>query len=160
MTTLLFFTFNYLYPTSNQPPYEQLVIASLDKPYEHTNNRKGVIMEDSRTQAIDAYVAKDYKKAIDSYQLITSSENATIEDHFFLGLSYLYVDQTSNAIPKLKKALAIPTTAKSDFRSKEIIHWYLALAYLKDNKVGLAKEELKKIKGHKKQKALELLRHL
>lgn len=156
---LLLFTLYQLSDTGVQQNYQELVATHLAEKYTHINVRKGLSQDDLRTLATEAYVSDNYPTAIDYYkQVIQLSAGPKIEDHFFLGLSYLYNNQLELAINTLQPTLEMDIT--SNFQSKEIINWFLGLAYLKTNNIEAAKIELAKIKGPKKQKAKELLEQL
>ena len=126
--------------------------------YELLSIKKELTKEDQRTVAANAYINDNYDKAIFHFEQITQSPTSGIEDYFYLGLSYLYANQTNKAIPALQKALDLPHS--DNIHSKKIINWYLGLAYIKDNQIEKAKEELEKIVGPKEPKARALLKLL
>ena len=151
-----------VFPLFAEPTTQDLLVAYLDTPYEHSNNKKGVTKEDARMRATDAYNRKDYPTVIRLYQQIINAGEGDIGTHFYLGLSYLYDEQILEAIQQLTQAYAMPPS--NDIQDKTTIAWYLSLAYLKNDQVPLAKDLLEKVvvEGVKKQKekARELLQTL
>jgi len=147
----------FLYQSQVQPTALQLTDGYLAKKYTHIGLKKGIEIDDIRIIAIDAYNTNDYPKAITLYQKIIASEENNIEDFFFCGLAYLYSNQSEKAVPLFQKGLTMPPSL--DLRSKEILRWYLALAYIKSDRSEEAKRELEIITSSSgtKQKAAEKL---
>jgi len=155
---LLFLVSTLLYQTMMQPDALHLADQHLSKKYDLNNIKKGGNIDEIRTRAIDNYNLNNYDKAIVLYQEVLTIGDGNIEDNFFLGLSYLYVNQSDKSIPFFKTSIDLPLS--SDFRSKEIIHWYLSLAYIKAGELEEAKKELNIIieaGGLRKSQAAELL---
>jgi len=132
----------------------------LSEKFPHTSKRKSPSADDARNKAIEAYVTDNYTASIYNYKIVVASEDSTIEDDFFLGQSYLKLNQPKEAINIFIEALKKTDSPYSTFRSKETIHWYLGLAYLKIGDTTSAIEALQMIDGPKKDKAQELLKAL
>jgi tetratricopeptide (TPR) repeat protein len=91
--------------------------------------------------AMAAYEANDYAGAIEQLETLTELEPANAADvHFYLGISLLMVDRKEDAIIRLKEALQFSSGAQNESR-----HYYLALAYLKENDLQQATVELDKV---------------
>lgn len=93
--------------------------------------------------AMDSYEAKNYAVTINSLtDLLEKNQVDKIYQpnaRFYLGLSYLATGKTTEALNQFQQV-------KSD-RLGFHIHWYTALAHLKNENIGLAKQELLEIKS-------------
>lgn len=88
------------------------------------------------TDAFIAYTQKEYKKAIVLFEKAHASDKKS-EILFYEANALLASGHTEQAIEKLKEHLSFNDSLSN--RS----HWYLALAYIKNKNIELAKEELK-----------------
>jgi len=95
----------FLYQNTMKQNTTQLADEHLAKIYTHIGLKKGIETDEMRTNAIDAYNTNDYAKTILLYEKIIASEDKTIEDFFFCGLSYLYSGQAVKAIPLFQEGL-------------------------------------------------------
>lgn len=84
------------------------------------------------------YKRQDYQLAINKWQplLTNKPENDTL--NYFMGSAYLAKGETTTAISYLEKVTELKESA-----FKNDAFYYLGLAYLKNNKIELAKETLK-----------------
>ncbi|CAM1350005.1 tetratricopeptide repeat protein [Tenacibaculum halocynthiae] len=118
---------------------------------------RGVESKNNSTKAFEAYEKGNYKKA--STLLIKAySEDKNNAYLLYQGISFLQLNNSDKAIEVLNKQLEI--TDKFNIKT----HWYLALAYLKNNEVIKAKKSLEKVLDssgdYKKQEAKSILRNL
>lgn len=96
-----------------------------------------------RTEAALAYIKNDYPAAISiGEQIIRQAAESSTDDHFFLGLSYVYNNQPSSAINQL---LLAQQKGLLSGRFVQETDWFLALAYIKNEQHGMAAEILDKI---------------
>lgn len=112
----------------SSPSYQALTNEYLAMHYPNNETRKGASdISEQRGQAIAAYNRKDFATSARLRALVTTSEEATTDDFFFLGLSYLYQEtpQGAEAIEPLLQATKDPTEELQDEAK-----WYLALAYV------------------------------
>lgn len=135
---LLVFAGNFY---SNTNSAENLVAQYLEEPFP-SENRKGIdAVADKRKEAIAAISAKEYLSAIKIFEEITQTEEAKVDDYFYLGLSYLYHENAEKAVVMLLEARTMKPSNFLD--TKDEINWYLALAYFQDGDKENAKKELK-----------------
>lgn len=127
-------------PGISPDSYEQLADNYLTEEfYENREDSRGEQdVEQINLQAIFAYNQKDFQTAIERYETIVGRGQANDQHHFFLGLSYLYLDRYDQAILNLRKVPEL------DARSKFIKEhrWFLSLAYLKNKQVEEGKAVL------------------
>lgn len=96
-----------------------------------------------RNQAALAYIKSDYSTAISlGEQIIQQAAETTTDDHFFLGLSYLYSHQLPLAIDQLTRARE---KGRLTGRFLPETEWFLALAYIKDQRIDPGIELLDQI---------------
>ncbi|MCI5080111.1 MAG: hypothetical protein MRY78_00380, partial [Saprospiraceae bacterium] len=110
--------------------------------YDHPGSRKSVSDEvaELRQNAINDYLEKNYSKAIQNWERLSNSQQLTVEDHFYLALSYLYDEQLSDAIDLLKDDRVFANRFEQEQK------WFLGLAYLLNGQNAEAQMTLKKIK--------------
>jgi len=92
-------------------------------------------------RAMEAYQASDFRSA--SEQLRTLQELAPSnagEVNFYLGVSLLMIDKPQESRPPLERAVE-----QSDGDRREAAHYYLALAFAKDDKLPQAVLELNRV---------------
>ncbi len=141
--------------------YQQMADTYLSQPFEIKQTRKGAQeIERLRGQAMEAYNNKAYDRAVVFRNAIVSSGQATKEDHFYLGLSYLYQQPSlaNDAAEQMEIALTFP-----ERRYREEIHWFLALAYVKAERLEEARSSLQNIIDRKywnADKAVELIENI
>ncbi|MEZ5042485.1 MAG: hypothetical protein R2828_21470 [Saprospiraceae bacterium] len=129
--------------------------------FPHISSRKGEAkMDEWREKFVQAYASDDFKGAIALGEQIAQMGPATIDDHFFLGLSYFYDGQMDKAIALFLK---IEQLAESNERFKLENRWFLSLAYLQTEASTEAKPLLEYIarnQGWKSQDAAALLHQI
>lgn len=137
---LLFGIFMYSSSNSN---YEVLVDQYLAEGYfENQELTKGSFnTEQLYTQAIIAYNQQNFSTAAEQLERIAAMGEANDKHLFFLGLSYLYQEQASNAIAYLEQVM---DKGEEATYIKEC-RWFLALAYLKNQQLEQAKHLLRTI---------------
>lgn len=119
---------------------------------------RGDTINSLEEQAMQAYEARNYSRAA---ALITSVIQTKPEDPdwpFYLGISYLELNNFEQA----EKYLKISATSPQSMYSKQA-RWYLALAYIKNNEKAKAKEILNTLKlqtGVYSDKAKQLVEQL
>ena len=168
---LLVLTLSWQYLNPSIAPAEQY--AALFEPCENTLSH-AVKMELSEqgfggnpevasleqlVTAMDFYDAKEYDKAS---QALVNLQQQGIDPAYqhqaqlYLALSYMAEEQLPSALPILKEL------ANSNGLQKETATWYLALIHLKQENLGLAKEQLETIQASTiyKEKATQLLQQL
>lgn len=120
-----------------------------------------IVRSDSNDKIIHnafiAYSEADYKQAIPLFdQAFQNTQNSELL--FYKGNSLLALNETDEAIDTFKKHLSY-----SDILTNRT-HWYLALAYLKKEKIDEAKQELylliNSAESFKRKEATSLLKKL
>lgn len=121
--------------------YQEFVVQYLEQdPFSYAELRKS--SEDittTRSKAIDAYMTKNYISAINYWQQVDQFGQATPEDHFYLGLSYLYSKQYLLAVNSFKKEFG----GKDKFQQEKV--WFLALSQIQAGNSKAAKTTLEVI---------------
>jgi tetratricopeptide (TPR) repeat protein len=113
---------------------------------------------DALVLAIQLYDKKQYSDAISHFNKILKTDTKNTAAYFFIGISYMEVNSYEKAIESLNIVIAQKDTA-----FLEHAEWYLALCYLKTNKVNLAKNILNQIAvsdNYYHSQAIELTRKL
>ena len=110
-------------------------------------------VELNRTEAIQAFDATAYEKAASLFSAIT---NPTLEDRYYLGLSY-FLGENYEAATEIFESMY-----PSDHQFEEEVQWYLALSYLMQNQNDKANTTLSNIQNEdwNYQEAQKLLRSL
>ena len=130
----------FLNPT---PSSLQLAESYLIQPFPGAENRSGEgdILE-LRLAANAAYDAGDFEKSATLRAQLNASDQATVDDPFYLGLSQLY-----QVPPKLEEAISQfqSITDIKEHKWNDEANWYLALTLIKANKTQDAKEVLQAI---------------
>lgn len=152
-----------LFPRSSAAPSLQAQVNQqlTSTIFPHSAIRKGANeLDDLRYQFSQAYVGEDFALANTIGEQIRQGGNNTTDDLFFLGLSYLYSDQTEEAIPLL---VDISQSLNNGGRFQREAQWFLALAYLKLSKNQLALpllQDLEKTNSWKSREAASLLQQI
>ncbi len=96
--------------------------------------------------AIKAYQEEKYESAANLLEPLTNSTNATAEQHFYLGLTYLYKEKAEpvKAIQQFEKSQQLNPAQYSAEGN-----WYIALAHLKNDDWTKAKPLLEQIVANK-----------
>ena len=159
----LIFGLLFLFPNSSSD-YNSLAESYIQTaPFANNLDARGNNQsEEFRTIATSAYKKGDYQAAISAYEQAIKQGEKTVEDHFFLGLSYLYNNQFDQASLFLSESLKL-SKSNGEFFEEEI-RWFLALAQIKSGAKEDAIRTLKNIKeGHwqysKSQELLNALSH-
>lgn len=140
LLALLPFLQNYL-----QPEAQQLANEYLENRLSLPDNKRSttaVDIADLKKQASNAYNEQDYEMASQIYEKVLNSNVVENEDFLFAGLSYLYEGQSAQAVEKL--ALAQTKIAQGE-KFWEETNWFLSLAYLKNNDLIKARQQLTQI---------------
>jgi len=121
---------------------------TIENPYPNKLIRKSTeaSVSEIRLEATEAYVAENYKVAIEKYQQLQSNSTANLEDLLYLGLSQLYEQQTLMAVKTLENA---QKQSQIEQRFEQEIDWFLALTYLQNEEKSKAKQLLQKIIAQK-----------
>ena len=142
-TSLLFF-FN------SQSSSTEELYASYFEPYRNIVQPivRGEHKDDMQSKAFEAYESKDYENAILHFnEILKEKPNATIS--FYKANALLQLDKANQAITILEANVKNPDT----LQDRNL--WYLALAYLKDNKIDASKNTLKQLLSQSKFKSKE-----
>ena len=123
---------------NNFAPYRNVV---------HPINRSEGVLDD-KTKAFLAYSKKDYEEAEQIFERLYKNEGTSYY-LFYRANALLGLDRASEAIPLLQKYLE--TGAELSPKAR----WYLALAYLQQEKLSEAKELLNEIQHSQDYKAVE-----
>jgi tetratricopeptide (TPR) repeat protein len=95
-------------------------------------------------QGMKYYQEKNYEQAIQKLTIFVKRKKDEPYGHFYLGVSYLLMDDYKKGIKHLKVA-----TELCEKQGKEILlekcHWYLGNAYLKNNEVDKAVKEFRNV---------------
>lgn len=163
-TLLLFITIGIFHaPFNSTNSTQELLAIHLKDKKQGKNSKKSIeIVEHIETDAMVAYEENDYKSAIPLFVEIIEKKEIKIENYLLLGLSYLYNQNTQQAVEALKTArtIILTSTQNNTAEMASEINWYLSLAYLQDKDYKNAKKELTAIienNGWKKEAAEELL---
>lgn len=135
-----------------------LVEEHLLEPYPMPTVTRGVVDENTSfwNQVSNTYHQEDYAGTITSLKSMIKEDNPPMMAHFYLGLSYLYLDkpQPHKAIPHLEKV----ATHENAFKEQAV--WFLGLAQLQTDNTHLGTKTLKSVSGYKSEEAKKLLEKL
>ena len=145
----------------NQPTSGQDLFAQHFEPYDINMGLRGsseaVDIQKLQTQAKAAYEQKNYDTAIDLLTQLSEKEPAKPDYKLYIGLSQLASDNPDLASPIFESLSTDPTF-------DEVAEWYLAMCYLKKEKLEMAKAKLGNIaakSNHEfKKQAAEILEKL
>lgn len=143
-----------------QSPIEIADAYLANNKLEYGSIRKSLTnVADLRLNAGQAYEAKEYPEAIDTWKEVLQKDQPIAEDYFYLGLSYLHNQQMDQAIESLLKARPLSV---EEARFVQEINWFLSLAYVKNKEPQKALAELNKIQSNdwNYDKAVQLIRKL
>lgn len=133
-------------------------IASLSVMADQSVFRKGdEPTEAIRIQANEAYLNKDFAQAITLWENLRTQNTANLYDSFYLAASYLR-HQPSNPV---RTIALLQEVEENSTILKEEIDWVLSLAYIKNQQLGLAQDQLQQIvdnQQYMKGPATEILR--
>lgn len=146
---------------SNSANPDTLVAAALDTPYPNIYTQTKGINEDSiRSRIGDLYVQGAYTEVTEVMPVfLEKTQQASVEDYFLLGISYLYQEQAKpdQAVAALTKAKSLQPAASL----AQQIDWYLAIAHYQNKDTAAAKTLLQTITQqpdhYRKMQAAELL---
>jgi len=145
------FLFYFLSISSNSP--EQLFALNYQTPSFSETKRSNNNYEELKT----AYESRNFKKVIEIFQ---NNKQLKPKLKLYLGISYLEIQQTDNAIDVFR-------SLQSENTIEDQATWYLALCYLKKGQPNNSKIELTKLVDgtvssttKRKEKAKQLLRKL
>ncbi len=157
------FLFKALSPSSLSTG--DLVATHLEEIHKAPSNKMGSSEEEANWAAAKkAYEAENYERAAMSLEKIVEGGTDKAVVYFYLGLSYLYQQNTD-----VNKAVSVFEEAAKDGDYKNESLWYMSLAYLKNGEPNKAKEVLKEIvnktskeaeRTFKYEEAVELLKSL
>ena len=144
-SVLLLIAAIYLFQQNQSPAYHKMAVKytqSLPIMADQIAFRKGnQDVDDIRLKANEAFADQEYEKSILLWDQLNKLQPLKHFDLFYLGTSYLLQD-----LPAPKKAiqnLKLATTKSKELQHE--INWVLALAYLHDHQLELAKDMLEKI---------------
>lgn len=133
-----------------QPQYQQLAndFIKEDKivhPLENRSKGQEESLGKWREAAAEAYIDEQYDKAVElGLQIIEQKQEILVSDHFFLGLSFLYLKQYSEAASQFQNA-KLRNQLSQTIRFEQEISWYLSLALIQEGALESAKKELRQI---------------
>lgn len=156
LVALIPFLQNYL-----QPESQKLANSYLENRLSLPDIQRGTKTVDAtvdlRIKANTAYANKNFIAATKAYETILDSNRREDIDYLFAGLSYLYSEQPQEAVNKLTLAQAKISEGQNFW---EETNWFLSLAYLKNEEIEKARNQLKMIvemDGFYSDKAQEIL---
>ena len=92
-------------------------------------------------EGMAAYTDGNFSKAVEKLSEVTEALPEFGEAYFYLGISYLMIEDEGRAIDALRKSAVL----LKGYPFGEQSHWYLGMAYLKLGKGGHALEEFQKV---------------
>jgi TolA-binding protein len=129
------------------PPYSDMVLRGAeDAGHEAFRN------------AMQYYVKGDYAHAIPGVRAAVTASPRSPSFNFYLGTCYLLTGQTDLAVVSFRKTVSLGDSAYS-----ESAHFYLAKAYLRENAVSAAHDELQRtirLRGDHEAESRDILRQL
>ena len=147
----------------NQKPRPEKLFAQNFTPYILASNNLRGADSDSVKQLYKkvtlAYRQGSFEEASGLFLSLLKDNPDNQNLAFYLGNCYLALDEPQQAIKAFKKILT--SSEQNEFTSRS--QWYLALAYLKNEDLNKAKDELQSIieyDGYQKDKAEELLKDI
>lgn len=141
-----FVIFNYY--SNNVPDYmaltgeylQEATTSRLEPPQQRSDNNNN---STTWNQAVENYQAQQYELAAQNIQAIINKKEAQAVHYFYLGLCHMYgvapIDY-NKIINNFKQARILDRALYEDE-----INWLLSLAYIKNNQLVLAKQELNNI---------------
>jgi tetratricopeptide (TPR) repeat protein len=114
--------------------------------------------QSSFREAMRHYSRQDYAGSIPGLRAAVEASPQNARFHFYLGACYLLTTQTNSAIASFRRVIFLDNPAYS-----EAAHFYLAKAYLQNEDVSDAEEDLRatvKFGGSRAGEAQEILRQL
>lgn len=107
----------------------QELFAAYYQPMTHPDATvRGDHSKNEEDSAIQAYEKENYFEAVNHYRKLTQNHPKNVRYQLFLGISYLSTQQAKKAIETLQ-----PIITSAEYQDD--IHWYLAMAYLKNKEV-------------------------
>jgi len=140
LLALIPFLQNYI-----QPKSQQLANTYIENRLSLPDIKRGttsVEIINLKTKAHKAYTNKNFKGASIAYEAFLNTEDSEGVDYLFAGLSYLYSGNSKEAVKKLTVAQTKITEGQSFW---EETNWFLSLAYLKNEEIKKAQQQLKAI---------------
>lgn len=140
------------------------IFATYFEPYPSLFNQKGETSEKELDfiKAMDAYTARDYKKAVYLFETISNNHKSKKSlQSFYYGIALLANQQPTKAKEILLQLKDRPNSPVP----KQPLFWYLALSYIEENNVEEATPILESITtssngGFKQKEAKEILQIL
>lgn len=149
---------------SNSANPDTLVASALDTPYPNVYTQTKGINEDSiRGQIGDLYVQGAYSEVTEVLPVfLKKTDQASAEDYFLLGLSYLY-QKEKNSVAAVT-ALAQAQAKQPSAALAQQVDWYLAIAHYQNKDTAAAKTLFQTIAQqtdhYRKMQAAELLKKI
>ena len=131
---------------------EEKLFAQHYKPDPGLPTLMGVSEHYDFENAMVSYKMGDYPKAIAGWQQLLKENPGNDTLHYFIGSAYLAKGQPESAISNLNQILSVP---QSVFLSDA--HWYLSLAWLRENNKDEALKALQKTDHPNKERLLKEL---
>lgn len=123
-----------------QTTIEHIMAEIHNSPMQYRNTKGPILHAKKRAQAYDLYNEKDYLNAGNIFEEITLNESFIEDDHFYLGLCYLYSDQAEDAVLVFKHILK-----QSKLERKDSSIWFLGLALIESKNYQEAKSYLQQV---------------
>lgn len=128
--------------TYNSGQSDQDLFTAYYEPYSGDLSRSGdEDLVDKRERAYFAYGQGQHERAIPLFEEVIDQE-PTSKLRFYLGNAYLSVGEAEKAAQQFKEVLR-----DSDYPLQDQSRWYLALSYLKAEKLDMAQTTLEEITG-------------
>ena len=137
---LLFFYINTGQQVIQLSPVDQLLSEHYAKPFTRTVLKGPESNLTLKTEAYYFYQKEEYPKTIVALEALIAEGAQNSEDHFFLGLSYLYSQEPEKGVTQFKILL---DGENNNYR--DIATWYLGLALTDAKKYDEAKVYLSEV---------------
>ena len=137
---LLFFYINTGQQVIQLSPVDQLLSEHYAKPFTRTVLKGPESNLTLKTEAYYFYQKEEYPKTIVALKALIAEGSQDSEDHFFLGLSYLYSQQPEEGAKQFKILLG-----EEENNYRDIATWYLGLALTDAKKYEEAKVYLSEV---------------
>lgn len=121
-------------------PMANIMDEYYSSPMQYRNTKGPITNKEKRQKAFDLYNNKEYKKASKIFEDINASQIFIEDDHFYLGLCYLYNKEPLKATKSFKLILSEKNLQRDDSAS-----WFLALSLIESQNYEEAKIHLDKI---------------
>lgn len=129
----------WLLPSSLTP--QEMYATHFTVPADNITVRNDQEISPALQSAMEAYNAQDYATAVAQFEDILQEDTNNAPVLFYSGVAYLILNENEKAMQNLQKVSETEDTAYA-----LTAHWYLGLAYLKQNNIAQAREIFSSLK--------------